>query len=261
LGLPHIANSDELADDFVASSRFAGIMGGANVQANFTAILFIVYLYGSKNMSVLKITFFAVLALIGVLPTVSRGGLLIILLNVVNKYYKLLVKGGIKVKLIIGIVVVLFGQIIVNIQFGTINDFFESYQERTETDDFSNGRIERIFFTYDRITENNVGVFIGIPAIRQTESKEFSISDNSGTLVLANTGFIFLVLFFGYIIHNFNRKLIYSSSASVYIITLIFTAFTNNAFLYFQWCTFAICGYYLIVSANKVFEEDPQTTI
>ena len=103
LGLPHIAVVDELSDDFVAFSRFTGILGGANVQATFTSILFIVLLYGSKNLGPVKITFFAVLALFGVLPTLSRGGLLIVLLAVFIKYYHLLEKASIKVMLVVGL--------------------------------------------------------------------------------------------------------------------------------------------------------------
>ena len=203
-----------------------------------------------------KIFFFAVLALLGILPTMSRGGLLIVLLAVFNKYYYLLEKASIKVKLVLCLCIGLSINVTINHSNEAISIFFESYLERAEADDLSSGRIERLTFTYDRITENIAGIFIGIPKMRQTESVELNISDNSGTLVLANTGLLLFVMFFGYIINNFNRKLISSSNASVYIIALIITAFTNNAFLYFQWCTFAISGYYLIVSNIKICEEN-----
>jgi hypothetical protein len=256
LGLPHIAVVDELSDDYVAFSRFTGIFGGANVQANFNAILFIILLHGSKKQGVLTITFFAVLAILGIVPTVSRGGLLLVLLNLFIKYYQMLAKASFYIKLVFGLSVVLYITTTVNHPNETTSIFSASYLERLDDEDFAGSRIERLTFTFDRITENNAGIFIGIPKIRQTESKELNISDNSGTLVLANTGLVFFMMFFGYIINNFKRKHISSSNVFVFIISLMITTFTNNAFLYFQWCIFAICGYYLIVSNIKVCGED-----
>jgi len=253
LGFPHVAVEDELSDDFVPFSRFTGILGGANVQANFTATLFMVWLHSNKNLGFFKITFFAVLALFGIFPTVSRGGLLIVFLAVLTKYYYLLVKASKKVQLIVGLCFVLLISTFYNSTSETIGFLFQSYLNRATDEDFSGGRFERITFTFDRLNENIYSYFIGIPKIRQTKSLELNISDNSGTLVLANAGLLCFGIFFYYIVNNFNIKRIFYSSASVYILALLITTFTNNAFLHFQWCTFAIIGYYLIVSNYKSF--------
>ena len=254
INLPFIENVDKLSDDYVPFSRFTGILGGSNVQANFLAILFCLLVYSDENMGFIKTTILGIISIVCITPTLSRGAVLIVLLNMFYLIIRIFRRQTILAKCVLTFLLILNISLIDNVQFESFYGSIEIFQERFEAEDISGGRLDRLTFAYDKIRENFSAIVFGIPKVGQTKSDELNISDNSGTLVLANTGFIFSILFFYYIFFNFNFKYISASHGWVYVVSLALTVFVNNAFLHFQWCVFAIFGYYLIIwSKSKVF--------
>lgn len=242
---PHLSIIDEYSDDFVANSRFTGIMGGANVQGHFIAILFMLLIYVKKNLSFLSSFLMALVAFTGIFPTFSRGGLISLFFTFAKKLYNLYSRGLIISKLLI-LFSIYFLILLVKDNLADDVDLIIGFFDRFNESDISGGRIDRLNFAYSLFSSKIEHIFIGIPMKLQNFSTVLSISDNSFLLVFANCGVIILVSFFSYIYLFFKRSVISSSDKFFYLLTLLITILLNNAFLYMQWCTFAIMGYYLI---------------
>lgn len=251
LGENHINNINEYNDDYVEDSRFNGILGGANVQAHFISILFVVYINIKKNIGVISVFLIGLLSIIAIMPTVSRGGIIILLINLVVSLIFLYKSGKNSVKILALLIVILTTiGISTLLNFDQIDVLYSSYIARTEVDDQSGGRLDRIYFAADRLSENILSPFIGIANNRQTESSKLSISDNSVLLVVANLGVFFAYIFLFYVFKQFNLKHIKLTDSRFYVLSILITSITNNSFLYFQWCLIAICGYYIILTTR-----------
>jgi len=242
-GLPNI---NFLSDDDIIGSRFNGILGGANVTANFIAILFVLLISQKNKLSIFQVIFFGSLAFIGVLPTLSKGSIFIVLLAIVYGTFRQLKRKKLQTSLLITIFVIF----LYNSSLGLVVNFLISFNERLTGPKLSSGRLERIEFAYKLFLQDFQNIFIGIPSVNQTSYYDttLSISDNSLLLISANFGIPFLILFYLFIrIAMRNREKI-SINLKFFISIIIFSLLTNNAVLYFQFCVFAIAGYYFIKS-------------
>lgn len=242
-GLPNI---NVLSDDAIIGSRFKGILGGSNVTANFIAILFAFLISQNNKLSMLQLFFFGSLAFFGVLPTLSKGAIFIVLLATVYGTFRQFKRKKLHTSFLITIFVVF----LYISSLGRAITFLISFNERTTGEDLSSGRFKRIEFSYKLFSQDFQNTLIGIPSINQTSYYDatLSISDNSLLLISANFGIPFLILFFLFIrIEMRNREKI-SMNLKFFISIIIFVLLINNAVLYFQFCVFAIAGYYFIKS-------------
>jgi hypothetical protein len=242
-GLPNI---NVLSDDAIIGSRFKGILGGSNVTANFIAILFVFLISQNNKLSMLQVVFFGSLAFFGVLPTLSKGAIFIVSLATVYGTFRQFKRK----KLYTSFLITIFVIFLYNSSLGRAITFLISFNERATTEDLSSGRLERIEFAYKLFSQEFQNILIGIPSINQTSYNDatLSISDNSLLLISANFGIPFLILFFLFIrIEMRNREKI-SMNLKFFISITIFVLLINNAVLYFQFCVFAIAGYYFIKS-------------
>ncbi len=233
-GLPCFDFKNELSDDFVMGSRFGGILGGSNVQAHFIAILHLFYLSINRNIGVTKLSVISIISFISVLPTLSRGALAIILFiyfyNILSKFYYI---GNII--FLIGLAILLTWLYNFLVYEGSFIEIFQSLSGRLEVDDHFGTRTEKNIFALERSFESINSFFWGIPVHRQSDGV-LNISDNSFTLIISKFGYPFSLIFIVYLISYFkiNRK------SFVFLVVIFFVSFTNNSFLYFQWCLVVI---------------------
>ena len=243
LGLPNISF---IPDDYIIGSRFTGILGGANVTASFIAILFVLLISQNNKLSIFQVIFFGSLAFIGVLPTLSKASIFIILLAIVYGTYRQLLRNKLQSLLLITILVIF----LYNSSLGVFIDYFISFNERLNSSNLSSGRLDRIEFAYNLFLQEFHYYFIGIPYLNQTSSYDstLSISDNSLLLISANFGIPFLILYFLFIRTVMRNREKISKNLKFLSLIIIFVLLINNGVLYFQFCVFAIAGYYFIKS-------------
>jgi len=243
LGLPNISF---ISDDSIIGSRFTGILGGANVTASFIAILFVLLTSQNNKLSIFQVIFFGSFAFIGVLPSLSKSSIFIVLLAIVYGTYRQFLRKKVLTPLLITIFVIF----LYNSSLGVFIDYFISFNERLSGSNLSSGRLDRIELAYNLFLQEFHYNIIGIPSVNQTSSydSDLSISDNSLLLISANFGIPFLILYFLYIRTVMRNREKISKNLKFLSLIIIFVLLINNGVLYFQFCTFAIAGYYFIKS-------------
>lgn len=243
LGFNSFNFEDQSNEDFVENSRFAGMMGGANVNAHFIVIMvFISVNYIFKKWNFIKIGIL-VLGLIAVLTTLSKGGIIGYILVLVS-----LILGLFKSKqsIIYLLMSVCFIFIIKSyFQFWQIDAFYDLFT-RFMVDDLSNGRSERISLYYELVKSDFTRILIGIPDSSVFVDKKLNISDNSLLLVLSKNGALVAIIYFIYIARYIRFDSKFPILSLIFLILFYLTILTNNAVLYFQWISIAILSYSIL---------------
>ncbi len=261
-GLPAIEHVDILADDYVAFSRFGGIMGGANVQAVFTSTIFMILVLSNLKMSIIKFFGLTLLAIIAIAPTISRGGMIVLFLALLYFLYMKLKKGSALDKIsVIFFSVFIIILVCTQIDFSNVEMLYTSFFDRFDQDDISSGRGERLVYFW-KIINTNIGCYIiGVPAALQ-ETSTNAISDNVFTLLPVNLGVIFTVLFLTFILFISKKNRIKSKSVVYwYLLILFLICFTNNAIIWTAWTYYAIFGFFYLRFKNTITESSSDNLI
>lgn len=250
VGLPAIENVDKLNEDYIEFSRFAGILGGANVQASFISLVYSIIIFSEGNMNVNKFIFITFFAIIGIAPTVSRGSLLILFLVIIYFMYNYFITNIKFYKLFLLILIILLlTKIISQISNSDYNIFFNSFFDRFDTNGFDTGRSDKNIYFYNTISSDWLYYIFGIPIKLQFFGlQEFdSISDNSFTLLFSNLGivsglfFLFAIIFF-----SFREKIFKSFKIIFYLLLLFIIIYNNNAIIWTAWTAYAILGLFYL---------------
>lgn len=249
--LPFIEHVDVLADDYVEFSRFGGIMGGANVQGVFSSTIYMIMILSNWRMSFLKFSFLTIIALIAVSPTVSRGGLLVILIPF---FYYIIInfkKGNLLRKIsLISFMFVTLTMFISIVDFSKIEILYSAFTNRLGQDDMDSGRTERLIYFWSIINENIERYFIGAPASLQS-SRGNEVSDNVFTLIPVNFGFFFSILFLLYVFiiigKNYDKK---QANINCFLFVVFIVSFTNNSIIWTAWTYCSIFGFYYLNFIN-----------
>ena len=244
-GLPNI---NLISDDTIIGSRFNGLLGGSNVTGNFISLLLVLLISTNNKLSVFQVILFGSLAFFGVLPTLSKGSYFIVLIATFYAIVRQLNKKTLKKSFLIMIFVIF----LLNTSISRVFVFLISFNDRLSSQAFSSGRLERIEFAFNLFSQDLQNILIGIPIKYQTSFNDtsLSISDNSLLLISANFGIPFLIFSLLFILNQFRDIGKISMNLKFYIVIIIFVLLINNAVLYFQFCVFAIAGYYFIKSRN-----------
>lgn len=257
VGLPSIEHVDILADDYVEFSRFGGIMGGANVQAVFTSTIYMILILSNLRMSVAKSLLLTIVAIVAIVPTVSRGGMIVILLTLMYFFYVKFKKGT-----FLNRISILFGVLSVIAVFATQIDFsnleivYTSFFNRFDSDDLSSGRAERLVYFWQIINENFVSYLIGVPgSVQETDTN--TISDNVFTLLPVNLGVIFTLIFLIFIFTlNSKHAAKKQSNINCFLFIIFVVSFTNNSIIWTAWTYYAIFGFFFIKFKNTKTDFD-----
>jgi len=252
LGLPTIQIVDTSSPDYVEFGRFTGIMGGANVHANFVYLIFmILVLYLNRIKAYMLILLFAI-SLLAVAPSLSRNATFgIISVFIYSIYYFTKTnRNSIRIKALLTFLLVLT-TIIFWIDLNFLSIIFDSFTERLLTQDIFTGRIEKLNFALSVLFSDNYHLLLGIPSSLQ-ESQFISISDNSITLVLAGFGLPFTLFFSFFITNLIKDEIQIKRKVALYSILISIVFFTNNAILWLPWVIFTIVGFVLLNNANKI---------
>ena len=243
-----IDNPDKNSDTYVeiVGTRFSGIMGGPNVTANFISLIF-AFLVFFRKLSLLKLLIFFTFASIAILPTLSRGAFVVLSLVTSSGLIQFFYQNKVKPTIIFGSISMLF--VFSWLIFFQILPYFDdltaSFIGRFIDGDFE-GRSARLDFFYEIMDANYLHYLIGIPWNLQTRSADFSISDNSFTLVASNFGFVYFIFFLltspikeilDALLNIRRPKLL------VYSFILMFVIFNNNSVLWTSWVFLAFFGF------------------
>jgi hypothetical protein len=254
-GLPSIEHVDILADDYVEFSRFGGIMGGANVQAVFTSTIYMILILSNLRMSVAKSLVLTLVAIIAVVPTLSRGGMLVIVLTLMYFFYIKFKKGT-----FFDVIGILFGVLAViaiastQIDFSNLEVVYTSFFNRFDQDDLSSGRGDRLVYFWQIINEGFVPYLIGVPTSVQ-ETATNSISDNVFTLLPVDLGLLFTIIFLLFIL-TLNSKDNTKRQGNIYcfLVIIFIISFTNNSIIWTAWTYYAIFGFFYLKFKNRQAE-------
>ena len=243
LDLPNINAVNELSEDFIENSRFVGIMGGANVQANFVVIQLFLFISINKHRSILFRIIIIFCTLIAILPTLSRGGILFWLICLITLFTQLQIK---YLLLFILSIIILLAQTNIIQYFNILDGVFDSLNNRMLNDDISNGRIDLFNLFIDRMLENGNTFIIGIEQTKQFGQFGISFSDNSFILLISNLGFCLVIFFIFYIIFFLSQLKLYGAEYKLYLIGTFFIFTTNNTLLHLHWSYLSVFGFYLL---------------
>ncbi|WP_293302855.1 hypothetical protein [Pedobacter sp. UBA4863] len=254
-GLPFIEHVDVLADDYVAFGRFGGIMGGANVQAVFTSTIYLILVLSNWRMSLSRFIIISIVAIVAVMPTVSKGGALILLFGLSYYVFKNISSGSVVRKIslvtILSIVVLFF---MYESYLSNLGLLYTAFSNRLEADDISSGRWERLDYFWSIINENLVRYFIGAPGSALTQGGN-DVSDNVFTLLPVNFGFVFSLIFFSYmaiIVRNYYRN---AFNLNLFLLTIFIVSLVNNSIIWTAWSYYVIFGFFYLLHTNKVSKE------
>ncbi|BFM42297.1 hypothetical protein CFS9_09380 [Flavobacterium sp. CFS9] len=257
VGIPAIEHVDVLADDYVEFSRFGGIMGGSNVQAVFTSTIYTILVLSDLKMSVVKFFFLTLLSIIAIAPTISRGGMVVLLLTLICFFYNKLKKGSLIDKISISFFTLFIVTLaITQIDFSNIEILYTSFFDRFDQDDISSGRGERLIYFWKIINNSIVCYIIGVPVSLQ-ETSTNAISDNVFTLLPVNLGVIFTILFLTFIFF-ISKKVRIRNKAVInwYLVILFLISFTNNAIIWTAWTYYVIFGFFYLKFKSSISDSD-----
>ena len=144
--------ADINSPDYVQYSRFTGIMGGANVQGNFVYTIFMILILFSFNLKKHQILFLFVIAILAVMPTLSKNaifGTIIILFYAMYEHFE---KFEISYRIILKIGFLLFIMIFIFwSNTGFLTNYYNSFTERIIGEGIGGNRIEKLNFTFETL--------------------------------------------------------------------------------------------------------------
>lgn len=244
-GLPAINYENVDAEDYVAFSRFSGIMGGSNVQGSIIVFLLLSYFVIKTPNRMSVFLMLMLLSIFGVLPTLSRlsfFGLIYVFAYYLIKYYtsNFIQKfTTIILSAIISILLISWGEKLI---------FFNQIIERFLTGDYSSGRGSKNSFFHEIFWQQEY-FLLGIPhKLQDLGVSTKNISDNSFYYILSNHGLIGMSLILFIFIFYFKR-IVLRRSFFVMLLTVLFLWF-NNSILWSFWLYLSILVIY-IIDSNK----------
>jgi hypothetical protein len=256
LGLNFFETQFEDSENYIAFSRFSGLFGAPNLSSNALVLLTIIYLLTTNKFKVVRTLLLSFIFFIAVLPNLSRGPLLIFtiflaiffLLNIKLNFLNLFL-----IFISFFILIYFLSYLINNSEFGL---FFNSLLDRVEELDGKYGRLDRLTLTFKLLYENIISLVIGIKGSSQIINEDFSISDNSLTLFLANFGLPFTLFFVFLIIRYINYFTISKNKKILYTLVIVSIGIFNNAVLWTVWSLYVIFGYKLLSISNLENQND-----
>lgn len=251
LGLSYFETQFEDSESYILFSRFSGLFGGPNISSNAVMLLTIIYLLTADKFNVAAILLLSFIFLITVLPNLSRGPLLIYTLFLVSFIIFNFKNNVINIFLIFFSFFIFVSIFLYLLNYSALEVFFNSLLERLEELDGKYGRLDRLILTINLLFENFLSFVIGIRGSNQTINEDFSISDNSLTLFLANLGFPLTLFLCFLIVRYINSFNILNGDKIIYTFVIITTGVFNNAVLWTVWSLYVIIGYKLLSVKNK----------
>jgi hypothetical protein len=252
LGLPTINLLTE--NHQLGYLRYVGVMGGANVNANFNALIVSILILGPSRFKISKKVLIIVLGIISIIPSLSRLSLVIIFFLIAylirisfikNIYNKLVII----ILLFISSCLLIYNPEKFN-EIGTINKIvstIESGSDQVRSEKYSYG-ISILF--------NDINSILIGPASELQMGRHIEFSDNSYiqmALYLGVPMFILYSIFLIYLIkqHKYNKTI----ELNIYTIIFLITCFLNNSILWIPWLFLFFIGF-RIISYNKKYAQN-----
>ena len=251
LGLPTInLLTDKLPDGYL---RYVGIMGGANVNANFNALIMTVLLLSPNNYTLFKKFLIITLAVISAAPSFTKLAFLVALVITIYVIYDFVKTRKTKVIwLFIPLMVISSFFLIKNnsetlSSIGTVGRIITAVENGGDKN-----RADKYVFGLSIVLNDLTSFMIG-PASEKQIGRYVEFSDNSFLRMPISLGvpisFLFLLL-----IRKFSRfsKQHITKELLVYMLILLITLFFNNAILWIPWLFLVSIGYWSIVKKKSV---------
>lgn len=245
LGLPTInLLTENLPDNY---PRYVGIMGGANVNANFNALIMTILILSPNRYSILKKLFIIALCLVSTAPSFSKLPFLVALIILSYVIYESVKTRYIGITLIFMTMIVIFSFFLIKNNSETLSSIrtVERIINTIENGGDEN-RNNKNTFGLSLIFSDLTSFMIG-PAGEKQIGRYVEFSDNSFLYLPISFGVPFSILFL-----LFMKKLLQISKQNVskelvlYGLILFLTLFLNNAILWIPWMFLVAIGYWSI---------------
>lgn len=244
-GLPTINLLDE--NHYDGYLRFVGIMGGANVNANFNSLITAILILSPNKFSFSNKLLILFLSFVSVAPSLTRLAFIInFIIFLYVLYEKLKVKKILSFLFIIPVIV----YSIINLDIIT-----EIRSVERIVNSVNNGgdqvRSEKYAYGFSLIHENITSFVLGTSNEKQI-GRIVEFSDNSFIQLPLNIGVpVSLLLLILLIKFSKISQYLASKEMKIYIFILLLTLFLNNAILWIPWVFLATIGYWSISTHGK----------
>ena len=200
--------------------RFRGVLGGANIQGVYNAYLFYC-LWKLLNTKLHWALIIWMIALVSVLPTVSRGGLLVLLIMLIDIFKS----SSFRHKVYLGMAVIMFSV------YG-IDALSElSIAQRFSTGEITSGRLDKTSYFFSLLGSDGLFILFGIP--RNLQVSGVQLSDNSFTAMFASYG---IIIFLWYYALKYLRKQNNTQwRTNLFMLSVFCVLFLNNAYIWVPW--------------------------
>ena len=251
LGLPTInLLTDDLPDGYL---RYVGIMGGANVNANFNTLIMTVLLLSPNKYTISKKIFIITLGIISTAPSFTKLSFLVTFVIIGYVIYDFIKTNNSKA-------IWLFIPLIVISSFFLIKNNSKTLSSIRTVDRIistvENGgdknRADKYAFGLSLVLSDLTSFVIG-PASERKTGRYVEFSDNSFLQMPLSLGFPIFILFLLLIkkLSKYSKHYI-TKESTIYLLILLITFFLNNAILWIPWLFLASIGYWSIVMKKSV---------
>ena len=223
--------------------RFRGVLGGANIQGVYNAYLFYC-LWKFIKMPFHWSLILWLTALVSVVPTLSRGGILVLVFMLFDVF--LVASSRQKRYLVImTIIISVYSR-------GFITEL--SLIQRFMTGDVTSGRLDKLMYFFDLLASENIFLILGIP--RYLQSIDVELSDNSFVALFASLGtFLFLWIIGIKYIRKYNGI---RWRIDAFLLSIMCVLFLNNAYIWIPWL-FLIIPSLILIHGNESIIGQPQS--
>jgi hypothetical protein len=200
--------------------RFRGVLGGANIQGVYNAYLFYC-LWKLLNTKLHWALIIWMIALVSVLPTVSRGGLLVLLIMLIDIFKS----SSFRHKVYLGMAVIMFSV------YG-IDALSElSIAQRFSTGEITSGRLDKTSYFFSLLGSDGLFILFVIP--RNLQLSGVQLSDNSFIAMFASYG---IIIFLWYYALKYLRKQNNTQwRTNLFMLSVFCVLFLNNAYIWVPW--------------------------
>ena len=233
--------------------RYAGIMGAANMNSDFNALIVSILILGSSNYSFTQKVLIVMIGGISVVPSFSRTAMGIILMIFVYIIFTTLKR---KLRVLFWIILpifILLSYVVIRSNMETLQEVrsFSRITTTIENKGLDPNREAKNQLAYSLLTDNLSYFVFGAPVKKQIDGS-ISVSDNS---VLQNSlvnGAPFMIFFFLVIIKISNLRVQINSDVILYLLIITLTVFVNNALYWIPWIYLVSIGYWSISNKGKM---------
>lgn len=252
LGLPTInILSESLPFNYL---RYVGIMGGANVNANFNVLLASILILSPTNFKNSTKLIILIMALLSAIPSISRLSIIVILLLIFYLLRNLFFKNNFNK---LGVILLLIISIFLIFDNSEVFDKIETVNKISETIETGSDQVRYNKYSYGmKILFSDLGsALIGPPSEMQI-SRNIEFSDNSYLHMALELGipmFLVFLIFIIYLIKKANCK--NSIELKIYFFIFLVTCFLNNSIIWIPWLFIFFLGFRLIgfnVKTNEI---------